>query len=185
MMPAERRIQLSRKRCGRNREKREMVDTVLYDSPLGQMLLAEQNGFLKGAWFAGQKYYPDTTAFREKGTPVLIQTCRWLDRYFAGQRPEVGELPLAPGGSEFRRQVWAILCRIPYGQTRTYGEIAREIGKMRGIDTMSAQAVGGAVGHNPISVIIPCHRVVGTDGSLTGYAGGLERKQWLLELEKP
>ena len=107
----------------------------------------------------------------------------WLDRYFAGENPQISELPLAPSGSDFRQMVWKILCDIPSGQTTTYGEIAKKIAARTGRSTMSAQAVGGAVGHNPISIIIPCHRVVGTNGSLTGYAGGIDKKIALLELE--
>lgn len=106
-----------------------------------------------------------------------------MDRYFKGERPEIAELPLAPIGGEFRQTVWKILCEIPYGQVITYGEIAKKIAQKRGLNRMSAQAVGGAVGHNPISLIIPCHRVVGTNGSLTGYSGGLDKKIRLLEFE--
>ena len=160
-----------------------MVCKAYYESPLGTMVLAQRERGLAGAWFAGQKYFPDLTEAEERETPVLCRTKLWLDRYFDGQRPEIGELPLVPEGSEFRRQVWQYLCRIPWGQTVTYGQIARELASVRGVPSLSAQAVGGAVGHNPISVIIPCHRVVGAKGSLTGYAGGLERKKFLLELE--
>ena len=115
--------------------------------------------------------------------PILQQAGRWLDRYFAGERPAVNELPLAPVGSDFRQEVWKILCEIPYGQTTTYGEIAQKLSARLGRERMSARAVGGAVGHNPISIIIPCHRVVGSNGRLTGYAGGLERKIKLLTHE--
>lgn len=160
-----------------------MIYTAVYESPLGGMVLAQREDGLAGTWFAGQKYFPDLKDAAEGETPVLCRTKLWLDRYFAGQRPDIGELPLAPEGSEFRLQVWQLLCRIPWGQTVTYGQIARELAALRGAAAISAQAVGGAVGHNPISVIIPCHRVVGADGSLTGYAGGLERKKFLLELE--
>ncbi|MCI9156887.1 MAG: methylated-DNA--[protein]-cysteine S-methyltransferase, partial [Lawsonibacter sp.] len=107
----------------------------------------------------------------------------WLDRYFAGERPAISELPLAPIGSEFRKEVWQVLCEIPYGETTTYGEISQKIAARRGLERMSAQAVGGAVGHNPISIIVPCHRVVGSNGSLTGYAGGLQKKIKLLTHE--
>lgn len=155
-----------------------------YDSPLGRMTLAEEDGELIGLWIQGQKYYPENLDAERQNTPVLQQTAHWLNRYFAGEKPEIEELPLAPRGSEFRQAVWEILCRIPYGQTTTYAAIARELAQSAGIARMSAQAVGGAVGHNPISIIIPCHRVVGTDGSLTGYAGGVEKKQWLLEFEQ-
>lgn len=114
---------------------------------------------------------------------TLSRTKKWLDRYFAGERPSVTELRLAPEGSGFRREVWEMLCEIPYGQVTTYGTIAQRIAARRGGGGSWAQAVGGAVGHNPISIIIPCHRVVGADGSLTGYAGGIERKRWLLSHE--
>lgn len=161
-----------------------MLYTAYYDAPIGKFLLAERNGRLIGLWMEGQKYYPELTENEWKETPVLKQTADWLDRYFRGEHPIIDELPLAPEGSEFRQQVWKILCEIPCGQTTTYGQIARQLALRQGKQTMSAQAVGGAVGHNPISVIIPCHRVVGSDGSLTGYAGGTERKQWLLEFEQ-
>lgn len=115
--------------------------------------------------------------------PVFDAAKRWLDRYFAGKRPVISELPLSPIGGEFRQLVWRILCEIPYGQVITYGEIAQQIAVKMNRTTMSSQAVGGAVGHNPISIVIPCHRVVGTNGSLTGYAGGIGTKVKLLELE--
>jgi methylated-DNA-[protein]-cysteine S-methyltransferase len=115
--------------------------------------------------------------------PIFNETKSWLDRYFAGQRPDASALPLAPIGGAFRQSVWDILRRIPYGKLTTYGEIAREIAAASGKTGMSAQAVGGAVGRNPISIIIPCHRVVGANGSLTGYAGGIGTKVKLLELE--
>ena len=154
-----------------------------YDSPLGQMLLAEEAGALVGLWFSGQKHYPESIIGEYRETPAISQAESWLDRYFAGQSPDPRELKLNPQGSEFRREVWELLLEIPYGKTTTYGELAGKIAKKRGLSHMSAQAVGGAVGSNPISVIIPCHRVLGADGSLTGYAGGLERKQFLLRLE--
>lgn len=155
-----------------------------YDSPLGEILLAADEQAMTGLWLPGQK--PDTAmleqAIRRDRAPVLVQAREWLDRYFCGQRPVPQELPLAPQGSEFRKKVWQRLCRIPYGQWVTYGEIAREISAETG-GKMSAQAVGGAVGHNPIALIIPCHRVVGTDGNLVGYAGGLALKRRLLRYE--
>lgn len=163
-----------------------MIYTMRYDSPIGPILLAEKNGALAGLWMEGQKYFLGSLCKEEQkpaATAVLGRTEEWLNRYFQGKRPESRELPLAPEGSEFRRTVWKILCEIPYGETTTYREIARRIAASRGIGSMSAQAVGGAVAHNPISVIIPCHRVIGADGSLTGYAGGLDRKIWLLTLE--
>lgn len=164
-----------------------MIYTLHYDSPLGGILIAEQDHSVIGLWFEGQKYFADSLVKREieqAQTEVLKQTAEWLDRYFRGEKPEITELSLAPEGSEFRREVWKLLCDIPYGEVTTYGELARKIADRRGLPGMSAQAVGGAVGHNPISIIIPCHRVVGANRSLTGYAGGLERKRRLLELER-
>lgn len=155
-------------------------------SLVGDLLLVEKDGALVGLYLEGDRY-PFESAGEEMqagaGTPLLEQTREWLDRYFAGEKPHIDELPLAPAGSGFRQKVWEILCGIPYGETTTYKEIAQEIAAAQGIDKMSAQAVGGAVGHNPISIIIPCHRVVGTNGSLTGYGGGLEKKIKLLEFE--
>ena len=156
-----------------------------YDSPLGGILLAADETGLTGLWFDGQKYFARVLPAEcvEQNTPVLSEAKRWLDIYFAGQEPDFMP-PLHPIGSAFRRDVWDILLQIPYGQTTTYGEIARQLAAKQGLPRMSAQAVGGAVGHNEISVIIPCHRVVGTNGSLTGYAGGIDKKVRLLELEK-
>ena len=155
-----------------------------YDSPLGSILLAADGRGLTGLWFDGQKYFaqalPAECIARE--TPVLTEAKRWLDIYFAGREPDFMPL-LHPVGSAFRQSVWEMLLRIPYGQVVTYGEIARRLAERQGLPQMSAQAVGGAVGHNAISVIIPCHRVVGANGSLTGYAGGLDRKMKLLALE--
>ncbi len=156
-----------------------------YDSPLGGILLAADELGLTGLWFDGQKYFArDLPAERaEQNTPALSAAKRWLDIYFTGREPDFTP-PLHTIGSEFRRDVWEMLLRIPYGQTTTYGELARQLAAKRGLPRLSAQAVGGAVGHNEISVIIPCHRVVGTNGSLTGYAGGIDRKVKLLELER-
>ena len=158
-----------------------MVAIQQYESPLGTMLLAADELGLTGAWFVGQKYFGAAvpSGHVECETPVLMQARCWLDAYFAGERP--GQLPpLHPAGSAFRQDVWAILLQTPYGETTTYGAIARQLAARRGIDRVSARAVGGAVGHNPVSIIIPCHRVIGADGSLTGYAGGIERKLKLL-----
>lgn len=155
-----------------------MLFLTHYASPLGPILLAADETGLTGLWFEAQKYFPSFSGveYQEKETPVLTETARWLDVYFSRKDP--GFLPpLHPQGSPFRQTVWDILLTIPRGQTMTYGEIARRLG------VRSAQAVGGAVGHNPISILIPCHRVVGSDGSLTGYAGGVERKARLLQLE--
>lgn len=162
-----------------------MTYTLHYNSPVGRILLAGREDALTGLWLEGQKYFaatlPAETAERE--TPLLRQTAQWLDRYFAGKRPALTELPLAPEGSAFRREVWQLLGEIPYGEVTTYGGIAAKLAAPRGAAHVSAQAVGGAVGHNPIAILIPCHRVVGADGSLTGYAGGIAAKQWLLAHE--
>ena len=155
-----------------------MLFLTHYASPLGPILLAADETGLTGLWFEAQKYFPSFLGvdYQEKETPVLTETVRWLDVYFSGKDP--GFLPpLHPQGSPFRQTVWDILLTIPRGQTITYGEIARRLG------VRSAQAVGGAVGHNPISILIPCHRVVGSDCSLTGYSGGFDRKTRLLQLE--
>lgn len=155
-----------------------------YNSPLGGILLAADEIGLTGLWFDGQKYFArDLPAEHvEQNTPVLSEAKRWMDIYFTGREPDFTP-PLHPIGSVFRQAVWEILLQIPYGQTTTYGEIARQLAAKLGLPRMSAQAVGGAVGHNEVSIIIPCHRVVGTSGSLTGYAGGIDKKVKLLELE--
>lgn len=161
-----------------------MIYTSKYTSPLGGILLAADEVGLRGLWFDGQKYFardlPDERTERE--TTVLSEAKRWLDLYFGGQEPDFLP-PLHPVGTPFRQTVWEILLRIPYGKTVTYGEISKQLAEKMGLERMSAQAVGGAVGHNKISIIIPCHRVVGSNGSLTGYAGGIDRKIKLLELE--
>ena len=135
----------------------------------------------------GQKYFLGSVQgemLEKNDTAIFEQTRKWLDRYFAGEKPLAAELRLAPVGSDFRRAVWQILCEIPYGETTTYGDIGKQIAQQQGKEKFSAQAVGGAVGHNPISIIVPCHRVVGANGSLTGYAGGIKKKVQLLTLEK-
>lgn len=165
-----------------------MYYSTTYPSPVGLLTLAcDLSGSkLVGLWLEGQKYHGSTIVegmTEECGMPVFDRTRDWLDRYFDGKKPGTGELPLAPAGSEFRQEVWRILCEIPYGEVITYGDIAKKMAVRLGRASMSGQAVGGAVGHNPISIIIPCHRVVGANGSLTGYAGGLPAKIKLLELE--
>ena len=152
-----------------------------YDSPLGGILLAADEIGLTGLWFDGQKYFARGLSNERiaQETPILTEAKRWLDIYFTGKAPDFTP-PLHPIGSAFRRSVWDILLRIPYGQTTTYGEIARQLAEKQGRPRIAAQAVGGAVGHNKISIIIPCHRVVGTNGSLTGYAGGIDKKVKLL-----
>lgn len=152
---------------------------------MGKMMMASDGENLTGLWFEEQKYYASTISEKvvEKKIPIFEKTIQWLERYFHGERPRITELQLAPQGSLFRKEVWRILCEIPYGKVLTYGEITKMIAEKRGMERMSAQAIGGAVGHNPISIIIPCHRVIGSNGSLTGYAGGLELKKKLLEHE--
>ncbi len=153
-----------------------------YNSPLGGILLAADEIGLTGLWFNGQKYFARSlpAGYTEQNTPALSEAKRWLEVYFTGKKPDFMP-PLHIVGSAFRRAVWEILLQIPYGKTTTYGEIARQLAKKQKLPRMSAQAVGGAVGHNEISIIIPCHRVVGTNGSLTGYAGGIDKKIKLLE----
>lgn len=158
--------------------------TTTCQSPLGDITLAADGEALTGLWFECQKYYaPDLGDARaEEGLPVFQQAKAWLDTYFSGRDPGPTP-PVHLVGTDFQREVWAILTTIPYGTTRTYGDIAQELARKRGLARMSAQAVGGAVGRNPISVIVPCHRVVGSNGSLTGYAGGIAKKVELLRLE--
>lgn len=174
-----------------------------YCSPIGVFTLASNGEHLTGLWLKDQKYFGATLMNNEIDTkgkigkigeidelgdsannlPLFHLVEQWLEAYFQGKQPELS-LPLAPKGSPFRQDVWDILCQIPYGEVITYGEIAKKMAQKLGKETMSAQAIGGAVGHNPISIIIPCHRVVGANGSLTGYAGGIENKIKLLELEQ-
>ena len=161
-----------------------MLYTGYYRSPLGRLLLAADEIGLRGLWFEGQRYFAQGLApvHTDEETPILAQTRRWLDLYFSGSVPDFTP-PLHPIGSDFRQEVWALLLQIPYGKTTTYGALANQLAEKHGQRRMSAQAVGGAVGHNAISIIIPCHRVVGADGSLTGYAGGLDTKARLLAVE--
>ncbi len=162
-----------------------MQYTSRYQSPLGEIMIAADEEGLTGLWFVGQKYfalYLDKEN-EEKEIPVLKDAKKWLDVYFSGKEPSF-KLPLHFTGTDFQNEVWKILYTIPYGKTMTYGEIANILAKQKGLKRMSAQAVGGAVGKNEISIIVPCHRVVGTNGSLTGYAGGINKKIELLKLEK-
>lgn len=163
-----------------------MYYSVTYDSPIGKIYIVSDETHIVGVWLEGQKYFKAGLKVEPIMNPdlqILKETVWWLEDYFAGKCPEISVLPLKPQGSEFRQIVWKILCEIPYGRTTTYGAIAKEAAKRMGKKSMSAQAVGGAVGHNPISIIIPCHRVLGRDGSLTGYAGGLDKKIKLLQHE--
>lgn len=162
-----------------------MQYTTTYSSPLGEILLACDEIGLTGLWFDGEKYYADhlDPEHKERNTPIFEQVERWLTIYFSGKEPDFMP-PVHMIGTPFQLSVWEILRKIPYGETVTYGDIAKEIAAQKGLFRMSAQAVGGAVGHNEISIIVPCHRVVGTNGSLTGYAGGIDKKVKLLTLEK-
>ena len=161
-----------------------MISIQYYDSPLGRIRMAADEIGLTGLWFENAKYDADRLPAEclKQETEILSVGKRWLDLYFSGKNPDFLP-PLHPKGSAFQMTVWDILLEILYGETVSYGEIARKIAEKRGISRMSAQAVGGAVGRNPIAIIIPCHRVVGTDGSMTGYAGGIDKKIKLLELE--
>ena len=156
-----------------------------YDSPLGGITLASDGEALVGLWFDGQRHFAETLSEKATGhadLPIFAQTRRWLDIYFSGRKPDFTPA-LKMCGTPFRRRVWEILLTIPYGKTLTYGEIACLIACNTGTKRMSAQAVGGAVGHNPVSIIVPCHRVLGANGSLTGYAAGIDKKTRLLQLE--
>ena len=162
-----------------------MQYTSHYRSPIGNILLAADEVGLTGLWFEGQKYfalYLDKE-HEEKEIPIFEKAKEWLDIYFAGKEPDF-TVPLHFTGTDFQNEVWEILCAIPYGRTMTYGEIAKQVASKKGLPRMSAQAVGGAVGRNGISILVPCHRVVGANGSLTGYAGGIDKKIKLLQLEK-
>ena len=156
--------------------------SAIYESPIGKITLASDGVNLVGLWNGNHKYMYKNMEQKDD-LSVFRATKKWLDRYFAGEKPGINELPLKPAGTEFRQAVWKILCDIPYGETVTYGGIAKQMAKKLNKPGMSAQAVGGAVGHNPISIIIPCHRVVGSNGSLTGYGGGIKIKVKLLEHE--
>lgn len=163
-----------------------MYYQTTYNSPIGKIFLVSDENDLIGLWLEGQKYFQATLkeepVYNDR-IEILNKTKKWLDCYFKGEKPHINKLSLKPQGSEFRQAVWKILCEIPYGQVTTYGKIADAVAKRMNKEKMSAQAVGNAVGHNPISIIIPCHRVVGTNGSLTGYAGGIDKKMALLKHE--
>jgi len=167
-----------------------MYYQTTYQSPVGEILLVSRQNKLAGAWFVGQKYYmghlagyPKEQMGEVREEPILKAAVNWLDRYFAGEKPEIDTEMLCPEGTPFQQLVWELLCEIPHGEVVTYGELAKKAAGRLGRKTMSSQAVGQAVGHNPISIMIPCHRVIGGKGNLTGYAGGLDVKKWLLEHE--
>ncbi len=159
---------------------------TIYESVIGELTIGSDGDNLVGLWMEGQKYHGDTIykdMIENNDIPVFETTKKWLDSYFAGKKPDISILPLTLIGTEFRQKVWKILWKIPYGEVISYGDIAKKIAIQMDKETMSSQAVGGAVGHNPISIIIPCHRVIGSNGNLTGYAGGIDKKIKLLELE--
>ena len=169
----------------RRKERTDPDYIYYYDSPLGRIMLASDGEALTGLWFDGQKHFAETPArnHEEKDLPVFSEACRWLDIYFSGKDP--GFTPkIRIRGTDFQKAIWETLLTVPYGKTVTYGEIADRAAKQAGLPRTSARAIGGAVGRNPISLIIPCHRVIGKNGSLTGYAGGIDRKKRLLEAER-
>jgi methylated-DNA-[protein]-cysteine S-methyltransferase len=156
-----------------------------YNSPFGEITIASDGDNVIGIWYDGQRYFGTTLAqgYKEKDLPIFCHVKKWLDAYFNGENPKM-TLPIKLDGSQFQLVVWQILLSIPYGQTMTYGEVAMRVSETLGIASMSAQAVGNAVGRNPISIVVPCHRVVGSNGKMVGYAGGIERKIGLLKLEQ-
>ena len=175
-----------RKRTVKTESEETMFYSTEYPSPIGQLTIASDGIHIVGLWLKGQKYFLGTLPeipVRKDDLEVFDQVRNWLDRYFAKQQPDPKALPLKPIGGAFRQAVWECLCQIPYGEVTTYGALAKKAAEKLGRETMSAQAVGGAVGHNPISILIPCHRVIGANGSLTGYAGGIDKKIQLLALE--
>ena len=159
-----------------------------YKSPLGIITICcDEDEKVVGLFFKNQKYFTDNIDGKiteNNNLKIFVTVKSWLDKYFAGKKPNIKEIPIKFIGNDFRKSVWKILYKIPYGKTLTYGDIAKQIAKQKNITKMSAQAIGGAVGHNPISIIVPCHRVVGKNGKLTGYAAGLNKKKKLLELEQ-
>lgn len=159
-----------------------------YKSPLGIITICcDEDEKVVGLFFKNQKYFADNIDGKiteNNNLKIFVTVKSWLDKYFAGKKPNIKEIPIKFIGNDFRKSVWKILYKIPYGKTLTYGDIAKQIAKQKNITKMSAQAIGGAVGHNPISIIVPCHRVVGKNGKLTGYAAGINKKKKLLELEQ-
>ena len=156
-----------------------------YESKIGLLYLISDGESLCGCYLKNQKYFPNDIGeyLLNEELDIFVKSKDWLKKYFNGENPSIDEIPLNYTGTEFRKTVWEVLKEISYGKLVTYKHIAEKIAKAKGIKTMSAQAVGGAVGHNPLLIFIPCHRVIGVDGSLTGYAAGLENKRFLLNLE--
>ena len=164
-----------------------MIYYTVYNSPLGNLTIASDAANIIGLWIQGQKYFKENIKEEmvlNSDIDILKQAVNWLDRYFNGEKPSISELNISPSGTEFRKTVWKVLCKIPYGQVVSYKYIASEVSKILNKENMSVQAVGSAIGHNPISIIIPCHRVIGTNGELKGYAAGLKIKSMLLKHEK-
>ncbi len=164
-----------------------MPNFIKYESPIGMMILVSEHNKLIGSWFVDQKFFPlelINKCIENNQDNLLIRTKEWLNRYFNNLNPSIDELDLDPRGSEFQKLVWKKLTLINYGELTSYKELARIIAKEKKMDKMSSQAIGNALKHNPISIIIPCHRVIGTNGDLVGYAGGLTRKKYLIEHEK-
>lgn len=160
-----------------------MIYTSYYKSPIGNILLASKDNQLIGLWFENQKHYKANNQeeqIENDNDTTIIKTKNWLDRYFNNEQPNPQELKLNPKGTDFQETIWKFLLEIPYGEVITYKDLATQFAKIKKRKSMSSQAIGGAVGHNPISIIIPCHRVVSTSGSITGYAGGIEKKVKLL-----
>ena len=159
-----------------------MIYYTVLPSPVGELTLIAEQDALIGLWFDGQQSGL-TEAVLDPAHPILATSTNWLKAYFDGKNPTTQDIPVRFYGSSFQKRVWKHLCHIPYGETATYGEIAKTVAKEMGKEKMSAQAVGNAVGANPISIIVPCHRVLGAGGKITGYTGGLEKKKILLQLE--
>lgn len=169
---------------------------MFYHSPVGILTLTSDGDSLTGVWFEGQASYDAMISYlgcdisdlrfaagKTAAAAFFAKVCGWLDRYFAGEKPDPFEIPVKVRGTDFRLAVWSELRKLPYGKTISYGDIAKAVAERLGKIRMSAQAVGGAVGHNPVSIIIPCHRVIGADGSMTGFGGGVDKKIWLLKHE--
>ncbi len=159
-----------------------------YKSTIGNIIICcDENENIIGLWFEGQKYFADNIDGKfivNDKLKIFKKTKNGLSKYFEGKKTNIKEIPIRFMGTTFQKAVWKILCKIPYGKVRTYGDIAKEIAKQQGITKMSAQSIGNAIGHNPISIIVPCHRVLGKNGNLTGYAAGIDKKKFLLELEQ-
>lgn len=159
-----------------------------YNSPIGQITLASDGENLAGLWFDAQKHFGGKIIdklIENDDIKIFHYTKLWLNDYFKGAKPQTSAIPLAPAGTLFQKKIWRILCKIPYGEVLTYKDIAQEFASQNRLKTMSSRAIGAAIGHNPISIIIPCHRVIASNGKLKGYAGGIEKKLALLKLENP